>query len=140
VGKPAPTRIFYIDKLDHPDTKVIAADYLTRIEGVSRVYASGVFEEKLVVISLNIRSGNLDVLAQEAFGDYGSAGGHKNRARAETRLNDVDPKGAMKPARLFNFVRRRVRDVLAKKAALATEASRKKRSNTAHNRSPPGSS
>jgi hypothetical protein len=50
-------------------------------------------------------------------------------ARAEIRLADVDPKGNMKPAQLFNFVRRRLREVLSKKAAPATKASKLKRLN-----------
>ncbi|MDR2387640.1 MAG: DHH family phosphoesterase [Deltaproteobacteria bacterium] len=108
----------YFQELDHSDTLVIAADFLMQIEGVSRAFSCGVYDDKLVVVlrSLGIRSSNLGALAHEAFGSYGSAGGHKNMARAEMPLSAIDPKGSMKPLQLFHFVGRRLREVLAKKA------------------------
>ncbi|MDR2302116.1 MAG: DHH family phosphoesterase [Deltaproteobacteria bacterium] len=108
----------YFDELDHADTLVIAADFLMQIEGVRRSFSCGVYDDKFVVVlrSLGIRTSNLGTLAHEAFGAYGSAGGHKNMARAEMPLSAVDPKGTMKPAQLFNFARRRLREALAKKA------------------------
>jgi nanoRNase/pAp phosphatase (c-di-AMP/oligoRNAs hydrolase) len=120
----------FFEHLDHADTLVIAADFLMKIEGVSRAVACGVFEGKLVVIlrSLGIRSSNLGHLAKEAFGSYGSAGGHKNMARAEMPLAVVDPKSSMKPAQIFNFVRRHLREVLARKSAAATAAAKMRRS------------
>ncbi|MDR2366538.1 MAG: DHH family phosphoesterase [Deltaproteobacteria bacterium] len=112
------------EKLDHPDTLVIAADFMMQIEGVSRAFSCGIVDGKLVVVfrSLGIRSGNLGRLAQEAFGAYGSAGGHKNMARAEMPLPAVDPKGTMTTAQLFGFVIRRLREALGKKSPTAEEA------------------
>ncbi|MDR1051535.1 MAG: phosphoesterase [Deltaproteobacteria bacterium] len=107
----------HFESLDHPDTLVLAADFVMQIDGVDRVVTSGVFEGRLIVVlrSAGIRSSNLGRLAQGCFGQYGSAGGHKNMARAEMELDKVDPRGAMKPQQLQNFVRRRLREGLSKK-------------------------
>ncbi|MDR1677046.1 MAG: DHH family phosphoesterase [Deltaproteobacteria bacterium] len=131
----------FFENLDHADTLVIAADFLMKIESVNRAVSCGIFEGKLVVIlrSLGIRSSNLGLLAKEAFGAYGSAGGHKNMARAEIKLADLDPKNSMKPTQLFNFVRRRLKEALAKKTGPDAEAPKKHRppSETHHNHSAP---
>jgi nanoRNase/pAp phosphatase (c-di-AMP/oligoRNAs hydrolase) len=118
----------YFEKLDHADTLVVAADFVMKIEGVCRAITCGVFEGKLVVIlrSIGFRSSNMGRLAQDAFGAYGSAGGHKNMARAEMELSKIDPHGTMNPQQLFNFVRRHLREVLAKKSAAATTDATKK--------------
>ncbi|MDR0355377.1 MAG: DHH family phosphoesterase [Deltaproteobacteria bacterium] len=107
----------HFEALDFPDTLVLAADFLMQIDGVNRAVTSGVFDGKLIVVmrSAGIRSSNLGRLAQTAFGQYGSAGGHKNMARAEMEIEKVDPKHALKPQQLQNFVRRRLREALAKK-------------------------
>jgi nanoRNase/pAp phosphatase (c-di-AMP/oligoRNAs hydrolase) len=130
----------FFERLDHADTLVIAADFIMKIEGVSRAVACGVFEGKLVVIlrSLGIRSSNLGLVAHEAFGAFGSAGGHKNMARAEIEMTRVDPKGVMKPPQIFNFVRRRLREALARKAEAGALAAKKRRAADGAQRHQPG--
>jgi nanoRNase/pAp phosphatase (c-di-AMP/oligoRNAs hydrolase) len=106
----------FFERLDHADTLVLAADMVMEIDGVNRAVASGVHGDNLVVV---LRSGglrsNLGRLAAEAFGPYGSAGGHKHMARAEMPLSAVDPKGAMRPAQLRGFVHKRLVAVLSRK-------------------------
>ncbi|MDR1658171.1 MAG: DHH family phosphoesterase [Deltaproteobacteria bacterium] len=107
--------------LDHTDTLVLAADLVMQINGVNRAVASGVYGDKLVVV---LRSGglrsNLGQLAAEAFGPYGSAGGHKNMARAEMLLSVLASKGNVKTQHLRSFVHKRLREVLARKAIVET--------------------
>jgi nanoRNase/pAp phosphatase (c-di-AMP/oligoRNAs hydrolase) len=99
----------FVEELDHADTLVIVADFVMQIEGVTRAVISGVFEDRLVVVlrSGGIR-GNLGALAARAFGEFGSAGGHKNMARAEMKLADLDPRLHGKPQSLARFVLKRL--------------------------------
>jgi nanoRNase/pAp phosphatase (c-di-AMP/oligoRNAs hydrolase) len=106
----------FLDKLDHPDTLVIIADFLMQVDGVTRAIISGVFENRLIVVlrSAGLRS-NLGKLASLAFGSYGSAGGHKNMARAEIELDSLDPKITNKSKKLANFIIGRLTDTLSNK-------------------------
>ncbi|MDR1545972.1 MAG: DHH family phosphoesterase, partial [Deltaproteobacteria bacterium] len=104
----------FFDKLDHADTLVLAADFVMQIHGVNRAAACGVHDGKLVVVlrSGGVRSSNLGRLAQEAFGAYGSAGGHKNMARAEMDLAELLSRAGLKPAQFKTFVARRLKEAL----------------------------
>ncbi|MDR2934260.1 MAG: DHH family phosphoesterase [Candidatus Adiutrix sp.] len=99
----------FLSKVDHSDTLVIVADFLMKISGVSRSVAAGLCDQKLVVI---FRAGGLrqDMgrLAQAAFKGLGSAGGHKNMARAEIPLANLEPKLLAQPAALGRFILRRL--------------------------------
>lgn len=70
-----------------PDELVMAADFFLSIAGVNWSVVSGV-NEKLIVILRNdgLRKG-AGKTAQEAFGKFGSAGGHKTMARAELDIS-----------------------------------------------------
>ncbi len=108
----------FLDRTDHADTLVIVADFLMQIKGVNRSVAAGVCERgKLVVI---FRAGGLrqdvGLLARQAFGDYGSAGGHKNMARAEIPLDNLDQKIRNNPAALARFIQRRLKEGTGKAA------------------------
>jgi nanoRNase/pAp phosphatase (c-di-AMP/oligoRNAs hydrolase) len=76
---------------------------------VNRSVAAGLCDHKLVVI---FRAGGLrqDMgrLAQAAFKALGSAGGHKNMARAEIPLANLEPKLLAQPAGLSRFILRRL--------------------------------
>jgi len=103
------TAYTFLDKVDHADTLVIVADFLMKISGVRRTVAAGICGQKLVVI---FRAGGLrqDMgrLAQAAFKTLGSAGGHKNMARAEIPLENLEPKLLAQPAALSRFILRRL--------------------------------
>ena len=74
----------------NPDVCVIIADFFMRIISVNWSIVSGICDKKLVVIFRNdgIRKNAGDV-AQKSFGQFGSAGGHRNMARAEMALSDL---------------------------------------------------
>jgi nanoRNase/pAp phosphatase (c-di-AMP/oligoRNAs hydrolase) len=106
----------FVEKLDHADTLVLAADFLMQVSGVERAAVSGVSEDKLVVVlrSAGLRA-NLGSLAKTAFGAYGSAGGHKNMARAEIDLASLERKLGGKQKSLSRFVLNRLTEALSRK-------------------------
>ncbi|MDR0881972.1 MAG: DHH family phosphoesterase [Candidatus Adiutrix sp.] len=99
----------FLGKTDHADTLVIVADHLMQIKGVNRSVAAGVCGPNLVVI---FRAGgsrqDVGRLASQAFGEYGSAGGHQNMARAEIPLENLDLKIRNNLTALGRFVLRRL--------------------------------
>jgi nanoRNase/pAp phosphatase (c-di-AMP/oligoRNAs hydrolase) len=74
----------------NPDVCVIIADFFMRIVSVTWSIVCGIYDKKLIVIIRNdgIRK-NAGRVAKESFGQLGSAGGHKNMARAEIALKDL---------------------------------------------------
>ncbi len=99
----------FLENADHPDTLVIVADFLIQVTGINQVVVGGVCGEKLVII---FRGGgtrkHLGKLAKSAFGPFGSAGGHKNMARAEIPLENLEEKIRSKDALLSRFITRRL--------------------------------
>jgi len=85
----------------NPDVCVILADFFMRVSSVTWSIVSGTFDKKLIIIFRNdgIRK-NAGNVAKESFGHFGSAGGHKNMARAEIALSElkdpIDPKDEKK--------------------------------------------
>ena len=73
-----------------PDVCVIIADFFMRIVSVTWSIVCGTCDKKLIIIFRNdgIRK-NAGKVAKESFGQFGSAGGHKNMARAEIALSDL---------------------------------------------------
>jgi nanoRNase/pAp phosphatase (c-di-AMP/oligoRNAs hydrolase) len=82
--------ISHLGRVPNPDICVLIADFFMRIESVHWSIVSGLFENKLVIILRNdgLRK-DAGKLAQEGFGNLGSAGGHKSAARAEIPLSTV---------------------------------------------------
>ncbi|MCP3943960.1 MAG: phosphoesterase [Desulfobacteraceae bacterium] len=70
-----------------PDDLVVVADFFLNIARVNWSIISGVVGKKLIIILRNdgLRKGAGNA-AKEAFGRFGSAGGHKTMARAELDL------------------------------------------------------
>ena len=84
-------RVFvHLGPVVNPDVCVIIADFFMRVVSVKWSIVSGTFHKKLVVIFRNdgIRK-NAGNVAKKSFGQWGSAGGHKNMARAEIDLSDL---------------------------------------------------
>ncbi len=78
-------RAFYhAGMISKPDELVVVADFFLAIARVNWSVISGVYEKKLIVILRNdgLRKG-AGKTSKEAFGKFGSAGGHKTMARAE---------------------------------------------------------
>ena len=80
----------HVGRVGTPDILVIIADFLNRVDKFDWVLVSGIHGEKLVVI---IRCDgyrkNAGKLAQNTFGEYGPAGGHREAARAEVPLKNL---------------------------------------------------
>ena len=80
----------HVGRVGTPDILVIIADFLNRVDKFDWVLVSGIYGEKLVVI---IRCDgyrkNAGKLAQNTFGEYGPAGGHREAARAEVPLKNL---------------------------------------------------
>ena len=84
-------RVFvHLGPVVNPDVCVIIADFFMRIVSVTWSIVSGTYDKKLIVIFRNdgIRK-NAGNVAKKSFGQFGSAGGHKNMARAEFALSDI---------------------------------------------------
>jgi nanoRNase/pAp phosphatase (c-di-AMP/oligoRNAs hydrolase) len=81
----------HIGRVWSPDILVIIADFLNHVDQFSWVVVSGIHGERLVVIfrcdGYRKNAGNL---AQKIFGRDGAAGGHKEAARAEVPLKNLD--------------------------------------------------
>ena len=85
----------YCGGVENPDILVIVADFFTRVHDVPWVVVSGTAEGKLVSIFRGDgQRRNMGTMAQKLMNGLGSAGGHKQAARAEVpleSLKDIDP-------------------------------------------------
>ncbi|MGA1840944.1 MAG: DHH family phosphoesterase [bacterium] len=74
----------------NPDVCVLIADFFMKIYGIDWTFIAGLYKENLIIIIRNngIRK-DAGKLAQQRFGDIGSAGGHKSVARAEISLDKL---------------------------------------------------
>jgi nanoRNase/pAp phosphatase (c-di-AMP/oligoRNAs hydrolase) len=81
---------FHAGIISKPDDLVVVADFFLNIARVNWSIISGVVGKELIVILRNdgLRKGAGNT-AREAFGRFGSAGGHKTMARAELDLKRV---------------------------------------------------
>ena len=94
----------HLGNVSSPDVCVLVADFFMRVSSVSWSIVSGRCNKKLVIIFRNdgIRK-NAGSLAILSFGHLGSAGGHRNMARAEIAFTELkqavdaqdDPKVAL---------------------------------------------
>ncbi len=84
----------HMGKVENPDILVLLADFFTRVYDVGWSITSGFCEGKFVVI---FRSDgykkNAGRLAMRVFGPIGSAGGHRQSARAEIPLANMPYSG-----------------------------------------------
>lgn len=82
-------RIFvHLGQVTNPDICVLVADFFMRVASVGWSIVSGTCDKKLTIVFRNdgIRK-NAGNVAKQSFGTIGSAGGHKNMARAELALD-----------------------------------------------------
>lgn len=100
----------HVGKVGSPDVCVMVADFFMRIVDVDWSVISGICGNKLVVIlrSDGLRR-NAGKVACDSFGRFGSAGGHKNMARAEIPLIDLeDQVDHMNDRKVQNWVLSRI--------------------------------
>ncbi len=80
----------HLGKVNTPDVLVIIADFLNQVDNFSWVLVSGISGARLTVIfRCDGYRKHAGKLAQRTFGEYGSAGGHKEAARAEVPLKNL---------------------------------------------------
>ncbi len=80
----------HIGKVRSPDVLVIIADFLNHVGEIDWVFVSGIYGDKLVVIfRCDGYRKSAGKLAARTFGAIGSAGGHKESARAEVPLKNL---------------------------------------------------
>lgn len=81
----------HVGRVRSPDVLVIIADFLNHVGEIDWVFVSGIHGEKLVVIfRCDGYRKSAGKLASRTFGSFGSAGGHKEAARAEVPLKNLD--------------------------------------------------
>lgn len=81
----------HLGRVRSPDVLVIVADFLNHVGEIDWVFVSGIHGEKLVVIfRCDGYRKSAGKLASKTFGELGSAGGHKEAARAEVPLKNLN--------------------------------------------------
>lgn len=83
--------VICMGEVKKPDILVQMADFFLKMAEATWSIVSGVYDGRLIVIFRNAdfrrHAGNL---ARNLFGEVGSAGGHKDSARAEIPLENID--------------------------------------------------
>jgi nanoRNase/pAp phosphatase (c-di-AMP/oligoRNAs hydrolase) len=81
----------HVGRVRSPDILVIIADFLNQVHDISWVFVSGIHGERLIVIfRCDGYKRNAGKLAAAIFGNIGYAGGHREAARAEVPLKNLD--------------------------------------------------
>ena len=81
----------HLGRVRSPDVLVIIADFLNHVGEIDWVFVSGIHAEKLIVIfRCDGYRKSAGKLAERTFGAIGSAGGHKEAARAEVPLKNLE--------------------------------------------------
>jgi nanoRNase/pAp phosphatase (c-di-AMP/oligoRNAs hydrolase) len=80
----------FLGRVESVDACVQLADSYLRIVGISYVIVAGIVKERLVIIFRGdgYRQ-DCGVIAQKAFGNYGTAGGHRSAARVEIPIDTI---------------------------------------------------
>ncbi len=80
----------HVGRVRSPDILVIIADFFNRVHEISWVFISGIHNDKLVVIfRCDGYKKNAGKVAEKTFSQMGSAGGHREAARAEVPLKNL---------------------------------------------------
>jgi nanoRNase/pAp phosphatase (c-di-AMP/oligoRNAs hydrolase) len=88
----------HIGRVSTPDVLVIIADFLKHVDKFDWVLVSGMHGDKLVVIlRCDGYRKNAGKFAQKTFGEFGSAGGHREAARAEIPQKNLPPRREGQP-------------------------------------------
>ena len=79
----------WIGEVSSPDLLVAIADFFTHVHGLHWIAVSGVVQKTVIVIFRCDGTRDIGRLADACFYDVGSAGGHRNLARAEFPVSAV---------------------------------------------------
>lgn len=85
-------RVFvYLGPVANPEVCVLIADFFMKVNSVTWSIISGICAKKLIIVFRNdgLRK-NAGEVAKQSFGRIGFAGGHKNMARAEIPIADIE--------------------------------------------------
>ena len=78
--------------VSNPDVCVLIADFFLRVNSIKWSIVCGFHQRKMIVIFRNDGlNKNAGKVAEQGFGDIGSAGGRKSMARAEIPLSEIEP-------------------------------------------------
>lgn len=89
------TAVVHMGRVQQPDTLVQVADFFLKMAEATWSITSGIHDQRLIVIFRNAGfRRDAGKMAQDLFGDVGSAGGHRNSARAEVPLENIDCGGS----------------------------------------------
>ena len=81
----------HVGRVWSPDILVIIADFLNHVDKFDWVFVTGVHGERLIVIvRCDGYRKNAGAFTQKVFGKLGVAGGHKEAARAEVPLKNLE--------------------------------------------------
>jgi nanoRNase/pAp phosphatase (c-di-AMP/oligoRNAs hydrolase) len=84
------TAVINMGRIEEADTLVILADFFLKLAEASWTIVSGIMDQKLIVVFRNAGlRGNAGKLATQMFAEFGSAGGHRDAARAEIPLENI---------------------------------------------------
>jgi nanoRNase/pAp phosphatase (c-di-AMP/oligoRNAs hydrolase) len=104
-------RVFvHLGAVSNPDVCVLVADFFMRVASVGWSIVSGTCDKKLIIVFRNdgIRK-NAGKVAKKSFGALGSAGGHKNMARAELAFDALQAEVNRQDERkLFQWIIKRI--------------------------------
>lgn len=78
-----------LNEVSCADVIVSIADFFTKVHGLKWIAVSGIVHKMVIVVFRGDGSRDLGRFADACFCDVGSAGGHKNMARAEFPLKQV---------------------------------------------------
>lgn len=93
----------WLGDVSSPDLLVAIADFFTHVHGLHWIAVSGVVQKTVIVIFRCDGTRDIGRLADACFYDVGSAGGHRNLARAEFPVSAVP-----KERTVQEFVRHRL--------------------------------
>jgi nanoRNase/pAp phosphatase (c-di-AMP/oligoRNAs hydrolase) len=82
--------ISFLGKVESVDACVQVADFFLRVIDIYYVIVAGIVKERLVIVFRGdgYRQ-DCGAIARKAFGNYGSAGGHKSAARVEIPFDTI---------------------------------------------------
>lgn len=82
----------WLQTIDSSDLLVAIADFFAKIYGLKWVAVAGRVEDKVIIIFRGDGSRDVGKFASVAFSQLGSAGGHRNLARAEIPVSNIPNK------------------------------------------------
>ena len=96
------TAVVYMGRIKKADILVMLADFFLKLAEAAWCIVSGISDRKLIVIIRNAGfRRDAGKLAQRLFGAFGSAGGHRNAARAEIPIENIGRRGGAEAYKAF---------------------------------------